>query len=237
MIKYCKCGCGKEIVIKPHHKYYGIPDYCPGHNASISVNNPEVLGERSRQWKENNPMKNPIIAKKNALKRKGKRRTKEQKENISIGVKESLKRPEIKEKMKKPKTKNHKKKLRIASMGNQSAKGTNRSEAFKENCKKTMMGNQNAQGKRSKKTKKNNSRASKKNWENPEYRKKRLNALHKHHIYLDEDDEKTLMLTSSKHLQLHSKAYDYLVKIDKVDGYIRWFDEKYNLFKKKGGKI
>jgi len=28
----CACGCGGEIVIKPHHKYYGIPSVISGHH-------------------------------------------------------------------------------------------------------------------------------------------------------------------------------------------------------------
>jgi hypothetical protein len=32
LVKYCKCGCGQQIIIKKHHKYYGIPDYISGHN-------------------------------------------------------------------------------------------------------------------------------------------------------------------------------------------------------------
>jgi hypothetical protein len=28
----CKCGCGREIIIKPHHKYTGVPKYILGHN-------------------------------------------------------------------------------------------------------------------------------------------------------------------------------------------------------------
>ena len=28
----CKCGCGKEIIVKPYHKYYGIPNYISGHH-------------------------------------------------------------------------------------------------------------------------------------------------------------------------------------------------------------
>ncbi len=28
----CECGCDGEIVIKPHHKYAGIPKYIKGHN-------------------------------------------------------------------------------------------------------------------------------------------------------------------------------------------------------------
>ena len=27
----CKCGCSKEITIKPHHNWYGTPDYIRGH--------------------------------------------------------------------------------------------------------------------------------------------------------------------------------------------------------------
>lgn len=226
----CKCGCGKEIKEQFYHKYYGIPKYIHGHNPS--ANTPEALKKRKERMKKNNPMKNPIIAKENALKREGAKRTKEQKENISMGVKKAIERPEVKEKMKYPKSEKHKKKLRIASMGNQSAKGAKRSKAFKENCRKTMKGNQNARGKRSKETKEKNSKASKRNWQNTKYREKRLNALHKHHIYLDGNDEKSLMLISSKHLQLHSKAYGYLVEISKIDDYIKWFDKKYGLFRK-----
>ncbi len=37
--KYCKCGCGKEIIIKPIHKHNGIPDYISGHNCK-GKNNP-----------------------------------------------------------------------------------------------------------------------------------------------------------------------------------------------------
>jgi len=29
--KLCKCGCGKEIILQHHHKYYGIPNYISGH--------------------------------------------------------------------------------------------------------------------------------------------------------------------------------------------------------------
>lgn len=30
--KKCKCNCGRKIEIKPHHKYYGTPEYIHGHN-------------------------------------------------------------------------------------------------------------------------------------------------------------------------------------------------------------
>ncbi len=86
-------------------------------------------------------------------------------------------------------------------------------------------------------------------WKNPKYRKKNKtnlgnkhtektknkmkHTLHQHHIYLDGNDDKTLLLTGSKHRQLHARAYDYLVEINKIDNYIKWFDKKYCLFEKK----
>jgi len=30
--KFCKCGCGNQVIEQLHHKYYGIPDYIRGHN-------------------------------------------------------------------------------------------------------------------------------------------------------------------------------------------------------------
>lgn len=30
-IKKCKCGCGEMIVIKPYHRYRGVPDFIQGH--------------------------------------------------------------------------------------------------------------------------------------------------------------------------------------------------------------
>jgi len=44
----CECGCGQEIIAKPHHKWYGTPRFLNGH------------------WiRANNPMKNLEIAQKN----------------------------------------------------------------------------------------------------------------------------------------------------------------------------
>lgn len=31
-MKLCECGCGKEIIIKPHHRWSGIPRFIHGHN-------------------------------------------------------------------------------------------------------------------------------------------------------------------------------------------------------------
>ena len=35
-MKYCLCGCGKEIILKRHHKRLGIPDYIWGHHAKFN---------------------------------------------------------------------------------------------------------------------------------------------------------------------------------------------------------
>lgn len=64
---------------------------------------------------------------------------------------------------------------------------------------------------------------------NPERIAKLKNSLCRHHIYMNKDDNKILMIPRGKHRQLHSRAYDYLVKIGKVDDYIKWFDKKYGL--------
>lgn len=34
--KYCKCGCGQKIIIKPRHAIVGVPDYLPKHWNKIS---------------------------------------------------------------------------------------------------------------------------------------------------------------------------------------------------------
>ena len=39
----CKCGCNREIIIKVHHKYVGIPDYIHGHNRNGKHNSIEHI--------------------------------------------------------------------------------------------------------------------------------------------------------------------------------------------------
>ncbi len=36
-MRLCQCGCGKEIVIKRHHKWAGIPNFVHGHNRKGEV--------------------------------------------------------------------------------------------------------------------------------------------------------------------------------------------------------
>jgi len=52
----------------------------------------------------------------------------------------------------------------------------------------------------------------------------------KHHIYLKENSDETIMLENGKHTQLHSKAYEYIYCTygkKGVDNFLKWFDEKY----------
>jgi len=47
MVKWlCKCGCGEEIIIKPHHKSRGIPSYILGHHNRVI---PNGLGKKRSQ--------------------------------------------------------------------------------------------------------------------------------------------------------------------------------------------
>jgi hypothetical protein len=47
---FCKCGCGEDIIIKPHHKRRGIPEYSPGH--SSRVNNPMTGRKASEETRK-----------------------------------------------------------------------------------------------------------------------------------------------------------------------------------------
>jgi hypothetical protein len=54
----------------------------------------------------------------------------------------------------------------------------------------------------------------------------------KHHIDLDHKNTKQsniLRLFVPKHIKLHQRAYEYLVRIGFIRKYIRWFDKKYRL--------
>lgn len=60
---YCQCGCNKEIIIKKHHKRFGIPNYLQGHywkNRSKSNEQKSKISktriENGLAKKENNPM-------------------------------------------------------------------------------------------------------------------------------------------------------------------------------------
>ena len=48
-----------------------------------------------------------------------------------------------------------------------------------------------------------------------------------HHIDLKENSDRILKLSRSHHQKLHQRAYDYVVKMGKIDNYIKWFLDKY----------
>lgn len=70
-----------------------------------------------------------------------------------------------------------------------------------------------------------------------EHKRNMKNAFHKHHIDLNGNSNRILLLTNSKHQQLHIKGYDYLVEINRIDNYIKWFDKKFGLISLKGENI
>lgn len=48
--RLCLCGCGEAIIIKRHHQWRGLPDFCQGHTSR--VNNPMTgkhISEETRQ--------------------------------------------------------------------------------------------------------------------------------------------------------------------------------------------
>ena len=61
--KYCKCGCGEEIKVKFHHKYYGTPEYISGHNWKD-----KERGNRSRNSKIKQSETRKYLFKTNMLK-------------------------------------------------------------------------------------------------------------------------------------------------------------------------
>ncbi|GAG61275.1 unnamed protein product, partial [marine sediment metagenome] len=136
----------------------------------------------------------------------------------------------------------HKNKIRIANSGKNSSSykdGRTLKKYYCIDCGKELTGyshkrciscNSKFMWQNSKYRKKNKTNLGNKHTE--ETKSKLRNGLDKHHIYLDGDDDKTLLLTGSKHRQLHARAYNYLVEIGKIDNYIKWFDEKYGLFVK-----
>ena len=65
--------------------------------------------------------------------------------------------------------------------------------------------------------------------------RKLKNKIITHHIdlnYFNNKKDNILKITLKKHTSLHHRAYDYLVKIDKIKQYIKWF-----LKTDKGNKI
>ena len=139
-------------------------------------------------------------------------------------------------------TEEHKNKIRIANSGKSSSSYKDGRTLKKHYCiecgkelsyythKRCRNCNMKLQWKNLEYKKKNKTNLGNKHTE--ETKRKLRDGIDRHHIYLNGDDSKVLLLAGSKHRQLHARAYDYLVKIGKIDNYIKWFDEKYGLFEK-----
>lgn len=58
-----------------------------------------------------------------------------------------------------------------------------------------------------------------------------MTRIDKHHIDLNHKNEQLsniLYLRAPKHIQLHQRAYEYLVRIGKIKYYLKWFDKNIN---------
>lgn len=58
------------------------------------------------------------------------------------------------------------------------------------------------------------------------------NTLHRHHVDLNHKNTKKsniIILTASKHMKIHAKAYNYLVETGQITTYIKWFDKNFGL--------
>ena len=57
MKKLCECGCGQKIIIKPHHKWAGIPRFIRGHSPSNykdgRTSNKIYKKNYQKKWREN----------------------------------------------------------------------------------------------------------------------------------------------------------------------------------------
>lgn len=135
------------------------------------------------------------------------------------------------------KTESHKKNISKAQKGNKYALGKHWkvSEKGRENMSKSKRDENNPMfsRKHSEKTKRKISKAMK-GKEISEEHKRKIGIANKgkkveHHIYLKENGGETIKLSRSKHRQLHERAYDYLVKINEISNYLKWFDKKFGL--------
>lgn len=60
----------------------------------------------------------------------------------------------------------------------------------------------------------------------------RKKVIARHHIDLNKDNkekENILLLNYSVHRKLHNNAYRYLVKMNQIKDYLKWFDKNYGL--------
>ena len=88
MKRYCECGCGQEIIIKRHHKWYGIPKFINGHQFRGKPKSEEHKKKISKS----------LIGKPSW--NKGISRTEETKKKISLANKGKIRSEEVRKRMK-----------------------------------------------------------------------------------------------------------------------------------------
>ena len=89
--KYCSCGCGRELVVKKHHKYYGIPKFIAGHNLKIESSELKIIRTRSTPNRKHTEEWKRKISEGN----KGKIITIEQRSKISETLKDKYAKGEL----------------------------------------------------------------------------------------------------------------------------------------------
>lgn len=94
-VRFCKCGCGTQIIIKEHHRWRGIPDYISGHHSRVHNPMQGVHLYPSKATREK--MRKARIGKAPIM--EGKTHTDEAKRKISIAVKKRWEDKEYRKKM------------------------------------------------------------------------------------------------------------------------------------------
>lgn len=137
MADLCKCGCGGEIVIKPWHKWRGIPLYLHGHckntlGKECSKETRKKISE-SKKWTpcwnagktgiySDETLKKIKDARAKQVMKKGRKHTEESKEKNRIAHLGKIQTEEAKKKISlalkgKPKTEEHRKNFRESMLG------------------------------------------------------------------------------------------------------------------------
>jgi len=127
LMTLCKCGCGQEIIKKPHHKYSGIPRFIRGHQTPESRRKTSELRKgnplseetkrkmRKAKKKYEDTQEEGIIwkwsetKKRNPSWNKGKHLSEKHKQNISISRNKILQNPECRDKICSSMSSSHKK--------------------------------------------------------------------------------------------------------------------------------
>lgn len=91
--RVCACDCGGKIMVKPHHKYQGVPEYISGHNTRVTGSPAKRLEVRKvlseQKLGDRNPAKRPEVRAKMSASQTGKKRSKKSVEKQVESMKNS----------------------------------------------------------------------------------------------------------------------------------------------------